>query len=214
MPHRRALVVPSFPDCSLSCRPSLLLLYRLTFSLPGPRQETFHLVGFHLAGDDAPAHRQARPRGPGRSALPFMPTVELSRVSLLLFAVDRAFPASSVGRCCLALGIVLMLRGRLETPEAGRLVEIARPWRVRTASALRVQIPSVRDAHEDRSTSFPSLRGPTTGQLRSSRRPPAATPWQQSAARHGARPALSEGRCSAHVLWRHICSAAPAHRPR
>jgi hypothetical protein len=31
------------------------------------------------------------------------------------------------------------------------LVEIARPWRVRTASALRVQIPSVRDAHEDRS---------------------------------------------------------------
>lgn len=25
---------------------------------------------------------------------------------------------------------------------------------------------SVRDAHEDRSTSFPSLRGPTTGQLR------------------------------------------------
>ena len=144
----------------------------------------------------------------------FMATVELCRVSLLLFAANRAFPASSAGRCCLALGIVLMLRGRSAIPEAGRLVEIVGLWRVRTASALRVQIPSVRDAHEDRSTSFPSFRGPTTGQLPSSRRPPAATPWQQSAARHGARPALSEGRCSAHVLWRHICSAAPARRPR
>ena len=76
-----------------------------------------------------------------------------------MFAANRAFPASSAGRRWLALGIVLMLRGRSGIPEAGRLVEIARPWRVRTASALRVQIPSVRDAHEDRSASFPSLRG-------------------------------------------------------
>lgn len=31
-----------------------------------------------------------------------------------------------------------MLRGRSRIPEAGRLVEIARPLRVRMASALRV----------------------------------------------------------------------------
>ena len=76
-----------------------------------------------------------------------MPTGELCRVRLLTGTANRAFPASLAGRRCLALGIVLMLRGCSGIPEAGRLVEIARPWRVRMASALRVQIPSVRDAH-------------------------------------------------------------------
>jgi len=61
---------------------------------------------------------------------------------LLIRTVHRAFPAGSAGCRWVTLGIVLMLRGRSGIPEVGRLVEIARPWRVRTASALRVQIPS------------------------------------------------------------------------
>src|SRR5690606_18579983 len=94
----------------------------------------------------------------------FMPTGELCRMPLLTGTVHRAFAAGSVGCRWVTLGIVLMLRGRSGIPEAGRLVEIARPWRVRTASALRVQTPSVRDAHEDRSASFPSPHGRATGQ--------------------------------------------------
>jgi hypothetical protein len=48
-------------------------------------------------------------------------------VSSVMFAANRAFPASSAGCRWLALGIVLMLRGRSGIPKAGRFVEIARP---------------------------------------------------------------------------------------
>lgn len=53
-PNRRCRTTS--PGCSASCRPSLLLCHHLALSFPVPRQETFQIVGFHFARDDAFQH--------------------------------------------------------------------------------------------------------------------------------------------------------------
>lgn len=69
----------------------------------------------------------------------------------------KRFAAISTKYRSLTLGIVPMLKGRSGTQEAGRLVEIVRPLRVRMASAWQVRIPTAPDVREDRQRRFHRL---------------------------------------------------------